>query len=228
MATSVIKFEHQGTRYKTELAIGVDECNYSPSLAGDCVVAACWLPIDDSPIRGIDDSKRLTHAQRLKAFKQITEHGLFTVVPASPTDVANFGIHQSRNIAASLAVCGLDAKMQMKGVGRASVVICDSGMAFVENHLSLGSIRVLATKSADRTSYLVGAASIVAKIYLDALFEGYNTFWPGYALNRNHGSGSPDHYAGIRKKGPSPVHRTRGYGEQWWQRVLAGDVPGTG
>jgi ribonuclease HII len=220
------KFEHRDARYAAG-AIGVDEVNYSPSLAGDCVVAACWLPINDKPIDGIDDSKKLTHSQRLRAFKKIMETGVFTVVPASPSDIGHFGVTQSRNVAASLAVCGLDAKLRMKGMGPVKTVICDSGMAFVEHHLSLGDIKVLSTKSADATSYLVGAASIVAKVYLDAMFEGWNIYFPGYDLNHNHGSGSLPHYAGIRKKGPSPIHRVRNYGEQWWARIMAGDVPGT-
>ena len=64
------------------------------------------------------------------------------------------------------------------------------------------------------------AASIVAKVYLDALFEGWDQYWPGYGLNSNHGSPSTQHYTALREKGPTPVHRTANYATEWWRRII--------
>lgn len=72
----------------------------------------------------------------------------------------------------------------------------------------------------DAKVYEISAASIVARVYIDALFEGYNRFWPGYHLSENHGSPDKRMYAKLKRSGPSPVFRTKHYGTSWWKRIM--------
>jgi len=74
---------------------------------------------------------------------------------------------------------------------------------------------------ADNKVYTVSAASIVARVYADALFEGFGKFYPGYGFEHDHGSPSKAHIEALRKAGPSPYHRTN-YAVGWWERIRKG------
>lgn len=195
------------------LVVGLDEVNYSPSLAGDCVVAACWLPLDQNILEGVDDSKDLSSAARLRVFTEIVRIGQYCVVPASVADVRTHGIFVARNIAAETAMFGLACRLRPQTI---DLVVTDRG---IPENLFPKHMRI---PGAGRVSYLVGAASIVAKVYVDALFTGYAAYWPGYGLGDNHGNLSDEHLQTLRDKGPTPVHRVDNYGEQWWARIFEG------
>jgi len=198
---------------RNELVVGLDEVNYSPSLAGDCVVAACWLPLDRDVIEGVDDSKDLTSNVRLRVFTEIARIGQYCVVPASVSDIRDHGIYGARNIAAETALFGLACRLRPQSI---NVVVTDRG---IPEKLHPKQLRI---PGAGRVSYLAGAASIVAKVYMDALFVGYDKFWPGYGLGDNHGNLSDEHLQKLRAKGPTPVHRVQNYGADWWTRILEG------
>lgn len=85
-------------------------------------------------------------------------------------------------------------------------------------------LRLEAVEGADGRYRAVAAASIVAKVYVDALFEGYGRMWPEYGMERDHGSVSGRHKKALRAHGPSAAHRFRGYAPDWW-RELVGYVP---
>jgi len=209
------KIEFQNGFDRSKLVIGCDETNYSPSLAGDCVVVACWLPLDN-PIEGINDSKQLTHKQHLELFAQITEAGLYRVELATPNDITVLGIYHARNLAAELAIEGLNRKLITRLGRPADLILTETSMKILKDTLPM----VEPMKHGDQISYLIGAASIIAKVYTDALFEGYNNFWPGYNLASNHGSVENKHKLGLKELGPSPVHRLHNYAGGWWAKLL--------
>jgi ribonuclease HII len=195
-------------------AIGVDEANFSPSIAGDCVCVACWLPLPPT-IEGIKDSKQTTFKQRRKAFEQIQNIGLYCVVPASVSAISQVGVYRARNWAMGLAIKGL---LELRPVEH--ILIDGKPIKLnLPNNVSTDFII-----QGDEKSYLMGAASIVAKVYTDALFEGYGNLWPGYGINVpfDHGSLSKQHKEALRELGPTPVHRTRHYAPEWWRRILNG------
>ena len=53
----------------------------------------------------------------------------------------------------------------------------------------------------------IAAASIVAKVYRDALMRALDGRYPGYGFARHMGYSTRAHFAAIRELGPSPVHR---------------------
>ncbi len=59
----------------------------------------------------------------------------------------------------------------------------------------------------DSLVFSIACASIVAKVYRDHLMQQLDRRYPGYGLARHKGYGTQEHLEGLRKLGPSPVHR---------------------
>jgi len=53
----------------------------------------------------------------------------------------------------------------------------------------------------------IAAASIVAKVYRDAIMRRLHDTYPAYGFARHMGYSTAAHLAAIRDHGPSPVHR---------------------
>ena len=69
----------------------------------------------------------------------------------------------------------------------------------------------------DALSYSIGAASIVAKVYRDALMEKYAEAYPAYGFERNKGYGTAEHIKAIKEQGLCPIHR-----RTFTKKLLAG------
>ncbi len=59
----------------------------------------------------------------------------------------------------------------------------------------------------DAKSVSIAAASIVAKVTRDRMMEEYDKILPEYGFASNKGYGSAAHIEGLKKYGPSPIHR---------------------
>ena len=57
------------------------------------------------------------------------------------------------------------------------------------------------------TAYMIGAASIVAKVKRDRYMERLDERYPQYGFKKNKGYGTAQHIAAIREYGPCPEHR---------------------
>ena len=66
----------------------------------------------------------------------------------------------------------------------------------------------------DALVYSIGAASIVAKVYRDALMARYAEEFPEYGFEHNAGYGTREHIAAIEKYGLCPIHR-RSFTHKW-------------
>ena len=53
----------------------------------------------------------------------------------------------------------------------------------------------------------IAAASIIAKVTRDRLMVEYDAVMPGYDFAANKGYGTKKHIEGLKKLGPSPIHR---------------------
>ncbi|MEW6048799.1 MAG: ribonuclease HII, partial [Bacillota bacterium] len=60
---------------------------------------------------------------------------------------------------------------------------------------------------ADARIACVAAASVIAKVFRDALMDELDAIYPGYGFAHNKGYPTPEHLAALRARGPSPVHR---------------------
>lgn len=197
--------------------IAVDEANFSPSLAGDCVVCAL---LSLRKVEGVKDSKKLAHKRRLELFKKLQKSSLYSIVPATVNEINSTGIYMARNMAILSAVRKL---LFSQNYGIKNVLI--DGY-FSKKWLKFFSVDlrvpVECMVNGDDLVYECSAASIMARVYADALFQGFGEFYPGYNLEKCHGSPDKRMYEALRKKGPSPYHRT-GYGKGWWEKIMKGE-----
>lgn len=207
--------------------IGCDEVNYSPSIAGDCLVAACYLKAE-APPGLLKDSKQTTERERLEAFAWLQRNSLYVIESASVNHLPELGIYKARNQAMWRAITGL---IGVLGKGDYSVIV-DGLEAWRKSFFEHNPFSELATygldniraevkfiKDADEHVPAVSAASIIAKVYMDALFHGFGRYYPDYGVALDRGGLSGKHLAALRSVGPCPWHRTDGYGEDWWKRV---------
>jgi ribonuclease HII len=206
------------------MIIGVDEVNFSPSLAGDCVVCAYFKKPDLDEVPGVTDSKKLTHKQRLDLFGRLQKEGWYQIQLASVNEIEHLGIYLARNRAIAQAVRGLLSKIQPMFWGDRFKVIIDG--KFSEAWLSMivrdEDVDVESMIGGDEKIYEISAASIIGRIYIDALFEGFGVFYPGYDLENCHGSPSKIMYSKLRASGPTPYHRQGTYGRAWWHKIMRG------
>jgi ribonuclease HII len=208
---------------KTTLILGVDECNFSPSLAGDCMVC-CYYNSSGEKIKGVTDSKQVIKVTQRRLFKELTDKGIFTIAPATVNSIDHLGIYTARNYAVVSAVQMMLMELEHLDVpfGEAKVLLdgywSQTWLEFFKDETGIPFKGII---HGDAKVYEISAASIVARVYIDALFEGYDHFWPGYNVNHNHGSPDPVMYRKLAKNGPSPIFRTKNYGEVWWKNIMS-------
>ena len=59
----------------------------------------------------------------------------------------------------------------------------------------------------DLKSYLIGCASILAKVYRDKIMEDYSLIYKGYGFEKNSGYGTKQHIEKLKEIGKCPIHR---------------------
>lgn len=173
------------------MVAGVDEAGRGP-LAGPVIAAAVILRRARLPVR-IDDSKRLTPAQRVAACRIILRYAEIGIgiVPSDLIDLHN--IRQATLQAMRLAVERLPTAPDL--------VLVDGNDP---PELPMACRPIV---RGDQQSYAIACASIVAKVTRDALMTFYHRLFPGYAFDRHKGYGTGEHLAALARLGPSLMHR---------------------
>jgi ribonuclease HII len=171
---------------------GVDEVGVGP-LAGPVVAAAVVLP-QGLRLREIDDSKKLTVAQREEVAVAIraSARGIgLGVVEVDEIDRLN--IYRAALEAMRRAVLSLPAPPDHVVVDARSI----PGIAVPQT----------AMIKADSRCYSVAAASIVAKVTRDAMMRELDAIFPQYGFCEHMGYATQQHLDAIQRHGPSPIHR---------------------
>ncbi|HEX5322298.1 MAG TPA: ribonuclease HII [Capsulimonadaceae bacterium] len=172
---------------------GIDEAGRGP-LAGPVVAACVILPVDFSP-EGIDDSKKLTEAQRETAFERIERQALAVGVGlVSPEEIDRINILRATHLAMRLA---------LETLGATPDALLVDGLPVP----GLACERVLALVGGDGLSISIAAASIVAKVTRDRLMRERHSDFPLYRFDKNKGYSSAFHLAALAEHGPCPLHR---------------------
>ena len=70
----------------------------------------------------------------------------------------------------------------------------------------------------DALVYSIGAASILAKVYRDALMCEYDKLYPQYGFAVHKGYGTKRHTDAIREYGLCEIHR-RTFTKKFWERA---------
>lgn len=182
----------QGTRrLPRERIAGVDEAGRGP-WAGPVVAAAVILRQAPLPLR-IDDSKRLTAAQRTRAFHAIVERAEVGIGIVCAEDIDRRNILQATLLAMQQAVEDLPRPPER--------VLIDG------NAVPSIPIPCQAIVRGDQCCYVISCASIVAKVLRDRLMAFYHELVPQYAFHRHKGYGTALHTERLRVWGPSVLHR---------------------
>ena len=174
---------------------GVDEAGRGP-LAGPVVAAAVILPARGVP-RGIDDSKKLTAAERARLHARLMDCATVGIGVCEADEIDSLNIYWATMKAMTLAVDQL-----------AGALGCDPGHVLVDgNRLPRWTYRATAIVGGDAISLSIAAASIVAKHTRDTIMLTHAETWPHYGWHSNKGYAAPDHLRALREHGPCPIHR---------------------
>lgn len=174
------------------LIAGVDEVGRG-ALAGPVVAAAVVVDHRRS-LPGIDDSKRLTAAERERLADLIRRQAIASAVVAVPPDVID-----RINILQATRRAMLQALGRLRPAPDCAVVdaVSLSGPAFP----------CLPVVRGDSISYSVACASILAKVERDRMMTELAAAEPGYGFARHKGYAAPEHLTALAARGPCPAHR---------------------
>lgn len=176
---------------------GVDEVGRGP-LAGPVVACAVIMP-KGKYIDGIKDSKKLSEKKRIILDKAIREEAIaigIGVVDEKVIDEIN--IKQATLKAMKIAVENLKDK---------DGNIIKPDMVFIDAEKIDTEIPQVSLIKGDYRCYPIACASIVAKVFRDAMFIEYDRMYPGYEFLNNKGYGTKKHREAILEKGIVDIHR---------------------
>ncbi len=174
------------------LIAGVDEAGRGP-LAGPVVAAAVILD-ELQPIRGLNDSKKLSPATRERLFDEIRARALCcSVAEASVEEIDCLNILQATLLAMRRAVDGLRLRPHR--------VLVDG------NRLPTLAMPALAIVQGDAKVQAISAASILAKVHRDRLCVALHACHPQYGFDGHKGYPTAAHLAALREHGACAVHR---------------------
>lgn len=181
------------------LVVGVDEAGRGP-LAGPVVAAAVVLCRPSIP--GLDDSKRLSAAQRAALEPRIRRRCAFGIGVVDVEAIDRLNIFQATMWAMTTAVARLVAVLG----GDPDAVLVDGNLTPQGRHPEW-RWPARAIVGGDGSERCISAASILAKEHRDRLMRAYHHDHPHYGWARNMGYGTPEHLAALRQYGPTPLHR---------------------
>jgi ribonuclease HII len=171
---------------------GVDEAGRGP-WAGPVCAAAVILRLR-RPIDGLNDSKKLSAAQRGALEPQIKQRALaWGVGFASVEEIAALNIVQATGLAMRRAVEAM--------AHPPAFALVDGNYAFPL------PCPVKTVVKGDAISCSIAAASILAKTARDRLMASLDETYPGYGFAGHKGYRAPIHAQALLNLGPCAIHR---------------------
>ena len=171
---------------------GIDEVGRGP-FAGPVVAGAVILP-KDHPILYLNDSKKLSEKKREELYEVILKEAVATGIGmASPAGIDEINILQATYEAMRMAISNLSVQPDL---------LLNDAVTIPE--IEIMQIPII---KGDAKSVSIAAASILAKVTRDRLMVEYEKVFPGYDFASNKGYGTKAHIEGLKKLGPTPIHR---------------------
>ena len=170
---------------------GIDEAGRGP-WAGPVVAAAVILDSQRIP-PGIDDSKKLSAAQREALYDAISTAAQIGIGIADAARIDRDNILAATLWAMAEAVAALPFPPALALVdgNRAPALTCP--------------VRTIIR--GDAASLSIAAASIMAKVTRDRIMAALDRDYPGYCFARHKGYGTAIHAEALARLGPCPIHR---------------------
>jgi len=198
-------FENKLWKEGFSAVAGIDEvgrgCFAGPVVAGCCVFSQSNLPtLSLLEVIRIDDSKKLTSAQRKAAFEWIKVNALSWGIGVSSVSLINkLGIVKATRHAYRLAIKNLNTKIDF--------LLIDA--FYIPYVKGISQKYQKAIIKGDSKSLSIAAGSIVAKVHRDNLMEKIGTVekFKHYGWHKNKGYGTKEHREAILKYGISSYHR---------------------
>ena len=178
---------------------GVDEAGRG-AIFGPVVAAAVILPpvLIGPGLSGwaeeIDDSKMISPPKR----KRLAEAILANAASVGIGSATNYEIDQKNIYWASLRAM----RRAVENMSAAPDFILVDGFRLNDVNYPQRSI-----VQGDRKSISIAAASIVAKVMRDEMMIHLDNVYEGYALSKNKGYGTREHYRALKETGPTLFHR---------------------
>ena len=178
---------------KGPLLAGVDEVGRGP-IAGPVVACAVIMPPDTRAIAGVDDSKLLSHDQRVRLAVKIRERAVaYALGAASVREIDTINIYQA-------SVLAMQRALHRLRVTPDHVVIDGRAMRTLP-------IPHTAVVKGDRRCFSIACASIIAKVTRDLLMTRLAQRYPQYIWDHNAGYTTREHVVGLTSYGITPHHR---------------------
>ena len=173
-----------------ERICGIDEAGRGP-WAGPVVAAAVILDPAFIP-PGLNDSKKLSHAQREALFEPIIRTARVGIGIAEPERIDRDNILAATMWAMEQALAQLgDVSLALVDGNRAPKLYCN----------------VQTIVGGDAKSLSISAASIIAKVTRDRIMVQHDVIYPHYGFARHKGYGTLVHQQALTAHGPCPLHR---------------------
>ncbi len=192
------QFEYAARARGLTFVGGIDEVGRGP-LAGP-VVAACVVANKPLLIKGLNDSKQVRAELRAEIAERIKRDAIaWAVGVATVGEIDRLNIYWASVLAMERAIESLDCEI---------------------HYLITDAVRIRSFSGpqeplirGDARCAVVAAASIVAKVYRDALLVELDREDPRYGFALHKGYSTPLHLKTLREHGPSVHHRAN------WARV---------
>jgi len=169
---------------------GIDEVGRGP-LAGPVVTACVSIP-QSRLVPGVDDSKKLSEKRREQIYPLLLEAADYAETCfLGPEIIDEINILNATRRAMETCAAGFPGDLLLIDAVEGLRLPCAS-RALIHG---------------DALSYMIGAASVVAKVARDRYMIELDAKYPMYGFARNKGYGTAEHIAALKQYGPCPEHR---------------------
>jgi len=183
---------------------GCDEAGRGP-LAGPVFAAAVVLDpkrvMEVEEFQWLNDSKQLTDKQRYTLRPIIEREAVaWAVVEVGPKEI------DERNIL-QCSILGMQRALDRLSV-RPQHILVDGNKW--KPYIPEGEVMAIPADTVvhgDATYLSIAAASVLAKTYRDDYMDRLHEEYPQYGWKNNKGYPTAEHYAALKKYGPTPYHR---------------------
>ena len=193
----LLKIENSRFESGKRILAGVDEVGRGP-LAGPVIAAAAVFSPeklkDLSIFAGVNDSKKVKPELREKLSEIIM----------SKADAFAFGIIDEKEID---KINILRASLKAMEIAVAGLKIPPSMLLIDGQYEIKSTLPQKAIIGGDAKSFVIAAASIIAKVKRDGIMVEYDREFPMYGFAKHKGYGTKEHIAAIRKYGRCRIHR---------------------
>lgn len=185
-------YENQAYSEGFQYLAGLDEVGRGP-IAGPVVSAAVILP-PDFFLAGVDDSKKITAAKRIKLAHEIKKEAISWALGwIFPPYLDQINILNATRETMKLALQQLSPQPDF--------LLIDA--------LNLSDIktRQCSLIKGDTLSISIASASILAKVERDLAMEAFDLLYPGYGLAKHKGYATREHIQALWQRGACEIHR---------------------